>query len=392
MPSSQLPDAPPILCNEPGSFAWDVLNRRHPALIEQIREAYPYGPEQHRALDALADESQREVLPLADSDPGKAMWDGWAAPYLGKSWYDLPFLWAESYFYRKLLNAVGYFTPGPWFRVDPFGHLKSAELRQDSLDETLAALDDLDRLPASEQTDALLLGALWGNRADLGFAVGRDQHDGPPEAVEHLVADDRTQLVEDLAEGAESVYVVADNAGRELLADLMLIDHLLAVGAVNRVVLHLKPSPYYVSDATTTDAAECLQRLERGTGRAKVASGRLRQAARDQRLIIATHSFYCAPLPFHDMPDDLAEQLANATLTILKGDLNYRRLVGDLHWTPTTPFADTVAYFPGPVATLRTLKSDVVVGLEGSTVQHLNAGGTASWRTDGTHALVQVSL
>ncbi|WP_460532872.1 damage-control phosphatase ARMT1 family protein [Flindersiella endophytica] len=379
------------MCNEHDSFAWDVLHRRHPALIEQIREAFPFGPEQHEALDELAEEGQGRVLPLPDSDPAKVTWDQWAEPYIGKSWYDLSFLWAESYFYRKLLNAVGYFRPGPWFGVDPFAHLKSAELQNDSLDETLAALDDLDRLPASERTDALLLAALWGNRADLGFAVGRDQHDGLPEAVEHLVADHRAQLVEVLAGGAETVYVVADNAGRELLADLMLIDHLLAA-AVNRVVLHVKPDPYYVSDATTTDVAACLQRLARGHGRAHLAADRLHQAARDRRLVIATHPFYCAPLPFHDMPDDLADQLANAKLTILKGDLNYRRLVGDLHWPPTTPFADTVAYFPGPVATLRTLKSDVIVGLKGSTVQQLNAGGTASWRTAGTHALVQVKL
>ena len=27
----------------------------------------------------------------------------------GKSWYEVPFLWAESYFYRKLLDAVGFF-------------------------------------------------------------------------------------------------------------------------------------------------------------------------------------------------------------------------------------------------------------------------------------------
>jgi hypothetical protein len=386
------PSAPPVLCNEPGSFAWDVLNRRHPALIEQIREAFPYGPERHRALDELAEESQHKVLPLHDSDPDKAVWDEWAAPYVGKSWYDLPFLWAESYFYRKLLNATGYVQPGPWFRVDPFAHLKSAELQQRSLEETLVALDDLDRLPVNEQTNALLLGALWGNRADLGFAVGRDQNDGLPEAVQHLVADDRAQLGAVLAEGAVTVCVVADNAGHELLADLVLIDHLLAVSAASRVVLHVKPDPYYVSDATTTDAVACLQRLIHGTGRAQLAANRLRQAARDRRFVIATHPFYCAPLSFHDMPADLADQFANATVTILKGDLNYRRLVGDLHWPPTTPFADTVTYFPGPVATLRTLKSDVIVGLTEATVQQLNAGGTTSWRTEGTHALIQAKL
>ena len=102
-----------------------------------------------------------------------------------------------------------------------------------------------------------------------------------------------------------------------------------------------------------------------------------------------THAFWCAPLSFHDLPAELADELSQATLAILKGDLNYRRLVGDRAWPPTTPFADLTAYFPAPVATLRTLKSDVAVGLTPETVAKLDATGTA-WRTTGEYALIQM--
>lgn len=91
------------------------------------------------------------------------------------------------------------------------------------------------------------------------------------------------------------------------------------------------------------------------------------------------------------MPGDLRERFAAARLTVMKGDLNYRRLVDDRLWPPTVPFADVTAYFPGPVATLRTLKSDTVAGLAPETVARLDAAGTA-WRTSGTHALVQVTV
>ncbi len=90
------------------------------------------------------------------------------------------------------------------------------------------------------------------------------------------------------------------------------------------------------------------------------------------------------------MPADLRAEFAAATVTVLKGDLNYRRLVGDRRWPPTTPFADVTAYFPGPVAALRTLKSDVITGLTAETEEALEASGEGRWRTSGTHALIQV--
>ena len=44
----------------------------------------------------------------------------------------------------------------------------------------------------------------------------------------------------------------------------------------------------------------------------------------------------------------------------------------------------------GPVAALRTLKSDVVTGLSPATVAELDATGQP-WRTDGNHGLIQVA-
>jgi hypothetical protein len=90
------------------------------------------------------------------------------------------------------------------------------------------------------------------------------------------------------------------------------------------------------------------------------------------------------------MPAGLRAEFAAATVTVLKGDLNYRRLVGDRRWPPTTPFADVTAYFPGPVAALRTLKSDVITGLTADTERALEGSGERRWRTSGTHALIQV--
>ena len=66
-----------------------------------------------------------------------------------------------------------------------------------------------------------------------------------------------------------------------------------------------------------------------------------------------------------------------------------RRLVGDRDWPATTPFAEVAGYFPGPVAALRTLKSDVITGLDPAALADLDTTGQP-WRTDGSHALIQV--
>ncbi len=387
------PTVPAIVSNVPGSFAWHVFHDRHPMLVDQIHQAHPYPPDRHRALDNLLDETLTgRISPLSPTAHDHAAWDTWGEHFFGRRWVDAPFLWAESYFYRRLLDAVGFFQPGPWFWIDPFEFLKTAELGAPALGDELATLDELHRLPVRELSQALVLASLWGNRADLGFRIGMAAAGGQPAQAADLVADDSAALWAALDTGAaRKICLVTDNAGRELLSDLLLIDHLIQTGRAAEVVIHLKPQPYYVSDAGTADLLACLRRLAAATGSPADVAHRLQQATADARVSLYTHWFYCAPLSFHHMPPDLAHQFDSASLTILKGDLNYRRLVGDCHWPPTTPFAEAAGYFPGPVVALRTLKSDVVVGLDADTVSTLDASGE-SWRTNGAHGLIQARI
>ena len=185
-----------------------------------------------------------------------------------------------------------------------------------------------------------------------------------------------------------TVCIVADNAARELVPDLLLAGHLLDTGRASAVTLHVKPYPYYVSDATTADLLAALRRLVASSGPAARLGRRLWQATVDGVLSVRAHPFSCAPWSYHHMPADLAAEFAAASVTIMKGDLNYRRLVGDRSWPATTPFEEATGYFPGPVAALRTLKSDVVVGLAAGALAGLDATGEP-WRTSGTRALIQ---
>jgi hypothetical protein len=167
-----------------------------------------------------------------------------------------------------------------------------------------------------------------------------------------------------------------------LISDLIFADHLLSHWFASAVVLHVKPYPYFVSDATFTDVHDCLRRLRDLPGG---VGDRLHKAAAEGTLLVRTHPFHAAPLSFADMPADLAADLGGG-LTIFKGDLNYRRLVGDRAWDPTTPFQDVVSYLPGPAVALRILKSDAVVGVRRPEVYE------EGWRTSGNYAMVSAAI
>lgn len=148
-------------------------------------------------------------------------------------------------------------------------------------------------LPENQQAPALLHASLWGNRADLGFKISASPQPSRDGAV-HLIADDTPLLWSILSDQPGEICMVADNAGRELLADLVLIDHLLSGHQAASMTLHVKPYPYYVSDATTADLIACLRRLRQATGQVAEVGGRLWQALHTGRLAVRVHAFSCA--------------------------------------------------------------------------------------------------
>jgi hypothetical protein len=57
------------------------------------------------------------------------------------------------------------------------------------------------------------------------------------------------------------IGIVVDNAGYELVSDLVLGHCLLATGAADSVTFHTKGHPTFVSDATTKDVEETIATL-----------------------------------------------------------------------------------------------------------------------------------
>lgn len=194
--------------------------------------------------------------------------------------------------------------------------------------------------------------SLWGNRADLSLSGGKLGVDSSAKGASRdaLLCDDSSAVVEYItsfkpSENHEVIFVL-DNVGLELISDLRLVDHLLTHFSVSRIVLHAKPAPVFVSDVMPKDLNHTLERLAREPGAdwLQALSRRLSGYLLSGKLRVAEHCFYVSPLPTWDAPVDIMNAYSRASLVVVKGDANYRRLLGDRHWPMETTFTSAVRY------------------------------------------------
>lgn len=390
---------PPLMTSEAGSFAEKTIRERKPQIIARVRADHVYPLEIEDALVDFRDEIAGEpIAPLPDvtGERGQAaIWRKTWAPFEGRTWRQVPWYFAEAYFYRRLLHAVQYFEPGPWQNHDPFGPQKATQIdgainALQHLWPTLASLDPRERLTA------LLLAALWGNRADLSNltvdlgALGAGSADGERH---NLLIDDTEAACERLMH-AGHVAFICDNVGADSLHDLALADYLLAQGWALRVTLHLKAHPFFVSDASPADIRQTITRIGK-TAPSKLSAlgSRLSRALETSALTLADDPFWNGPGLFDTVPEHLGAVLADADLVILKGDVNYRRLLGDRHWPYHTDLAEVARTFAPRIArpflVLRTLKGEIMVGLEPGQAAAL-AAEDATWLINGQRGIVQL--
>jgi uncharacterized protein with ATP-grasp and redox domains len=381
--NDQIP--PPLMTSEPGSYARYTITERKPQIIENAIADNGYPPHIVAALHAFRDEiAHHPIQPLTGIAPDVAFWHRAAAPYRHRTWLQLPWYFAETYFYRRLLEVVRYFQPGKRHLHDPFGAQKRDQERQAAawLDENWDQIADAD----PEQGFVLLLhSGLWGNRADLSNLTMREEVcAGASTAGEqhNLLIDHTSQVAALLSAGVVRVDFVGDNTGHELLFDLALASFLLDQGWAQQVVLHLKDHPFFVSDAMPQDARALLALLRDGRlGRrlgAQLAAG---------RLVLKDNPFWTTCLMFRTMPASLAAELGGSDLVILKGDVNYRRLLSDAHWPHTARLETIAAYFPAPFVSVRTLKGEILVGLEPGQAEEL-AAQDPDWLVNGQRGLI----
>lgn len=381
-----------------GSFARYTLEKRLPHIIRQVMAENALPAEALARLEALAAEINDGVIVALDECPaGDAKeWAELVAPFIGMGWYEVPFLFAEVYFYRRILQATGYFEVAAGEHPDPFRATKgqallSAEPVAQRLAGELAVVGDK---PGCQQgaLQRLFLENIWSNRNDLSQLPGDiwTQQGEPAAYIDDLLVDELPALLQWL-EGRGRlgrVELVADNCGAELLSDLALGCYLLQAGCATTFTLHLKHAPLFVSDATVADVEQTLKHLCSSDHSEVQAWGEgLRDLIAEGRLQLRDAPFWNRSTPFREMPEDLYAALQASELVILKGDANYRRLVEDRYWPHETPLGKVIDYFPTRCLILRALKSEVLVGL--GPAAHNTATLAPGWMTEGRYGLIQ---
>lgn len=405
----------PLMTGEPGSFAYHTMTTRFPAIIQNVLDdhAGQYPDSIIRAIQSLYHElvQNQPIQPLQTTASDGPGWTEAWKPYRGRTWLDIPWYFAEAFIYRRLVEAAGYFGGNEeagearrWIGIDPFLPRKQAELQNPATWQVLAAA--LNHAPnnSADSFQALLHHCLWGNRADLSYTKVAEVAGGQIVIVteqENLLVDDTEAVLAHLQEPASSdpwsavggrIDFICDNAGTELLMDLALVDFLLRFDWAGHITLHVKAHPTFVSDTTLPDIELTLAAIKaQGVPEFSALAERLENHLAQERLYIRPNLVWNSSRFFREIPADLQAELSRARLVIIKGDANYRRLLGDSRWPTTVPVTVAIPYFPAPFVALRTLKSDPIVGLPSGLAERLDQDD-AEWRVNGKRGMIQAIL
>ena len=229
---------------------------------------------------------------------------------------------------------------------------------------------------------------LWGNATDLSLLTSLTYEDiqklqgseARRAAEENILVNDLPAVYAHLLAAKQSgggarerrVDIVLDNAGFELYVDLILAGYLLSAGLATTVVLHPKSIPWFVSDVLPSDFASLLTALaaprafyetateedkllgvepetlsDKEVGELEFLFAEWSQFHAEGQLVLRPNRVWTGPGSFWRLLAEawpLVEDLREGELTIFKGDLNYRKLVGDV--STDLPTSQPTAHCP----------------------------------------------
>ncbi|KAJ1028946.1 hypothetical protein NDA18_002965 [Ustilago nuda] len=420
------------------SFAHETMGKRLPTIlgkavddvIKTLNEEY----EEEKVIDlakciermhTLMDDLQNnsKLRPIVDDGEGDIpLWNKEIARFFrGKGFMNAPWLFAEAYKYRRLHECFSiskYWKDYDVFfrqKCDTFSRLGTAVFELSTrFAEPFAyeeGANEGEKLKARELLfHELTQVCLWGNATDLSLLINMTEEDIKnlqSTGGEHLAATEKNilgnhldrlwKLVSNMKGGR--IDFILDNAGFELYCDCVYADWLIQSGIANEIRFHGKRFAWFVSDVTRKDWDWLLNSMLYGSLFPKPP---MPKSNRSNRWVSAGKSTSVKDsgstnntpsgaqvTPSGPSPKKLLIflHLADSNLVMFKGDLNHRKLTYDCQAPSDTPFDMALGPLASedgapPVASLRTIKSDVVVGVPGDVSSKLD-NEEPGWRISG---------
>lgn len=408
----------PYYNDDKNSFAYPTVNKRWPTIIDGMISDVQYAIDNNGSTvsgkklidelnqlnkDLVNDEIVREFTDEEINLNQDLKYYNESLNNLNKirkvTWKTGPWLYLECYLYQLvnvwIIEACK--KDQIWKGFDIFERLKTKTFKQSEhgVLELCKRYEILSKQlgEADEEVLNLLFKefidiSLWGNATDLSLLAGNVTLEDikSVQGAEVRKKNEEKILVNDLPkawkqlDGKDNkrVDIVLDNSGFELFADLILTLFLLDSKIVNEVHLHCKEIPWFVSDTMPKDFQDLLNQLNdseffneihtNDPQAIKLVHDEIKNYYESGKIIINHDYFWTLDLNYWEIPkfESLFKELQKSDLIIFKGDLNYRKLTGDLQWPTTTPFNKAIQDLANsglPILSLRTCKADVVVGL-----------------------------
>lgn len=326
------------------------------------------------------------------------------------TWYYTEWLFAECYLYRRM-KAI-FENTKHLQSYDVFEHQKSGVYYTSltSIKEaTKLTLDSINKISSlsSEEIKKITIDffklSLWSNRADLSLSGGevteQESICKQLDALDKFILVDDSEkawkaLTEKPANGLPKILdIVLDNAGFELYFDLCMADFLISANLVTQVRFHTKNFPWFVSDTNPSDFIWMIDTTSQSEdSNMKNIGSRWQTYLKDGKFKIEQDMFWTLSYEFDKMQQirpTLYTKLGESVLVIIKGDLNYRKLVADINRPFTTPFKEALQSFhPNKLLSLRTIKCDVAAGLKPGQAEQC-AAISPNWLITGEFATIQ---
>jgi len=184
--------------------------------------------------------------------------------------------------------------------------------------------------------------------------------------------------------------MVLDNSGQELVCDLLLTWYLLAISPEKKIHLHAKKYPFYVSDAMLKDVMETISAFQNEKNGILARIGAELFGFQERgRLFLHDHYFWNSPLGYDQLPEDISQELARSNIVLLKGDVNYRRMLSDRKWETSRNMEELIGFFPASFALIRTMKSESIVDIDERRANELFMEDP-DWLVNGIRGIIRV--